>query len=366
MKVDKVYVLLEDDIEVLGNGQGHVFYRQYLPVKQYTALLKKHGIKSTFYVDMAHYLFLKRNVGKKDFGLQASYIEKTILHILNSEMEVQLHLHSQWVNAQLENNEIKVTNDWNIGMLSTAEQKHLVEEAIASLKRIIEMSGKSNPITSFRTGSWGMQPFATLYDLFLRLGIRTVMGPVKGLKIPKLGIDYTNMNTDKEPYYCEKTDVNKIGKEKDVIVLPMTPTYLTVIDLIRYVVYLKYGVFLGRYDKQLDLNNTVLSTKYDDPTAGKDVLNFSFKVFKTHLKMNTQPFWYLKKTFHRSYKAILKSDENFKLIIIETHSKDFKNTFKDIDRFFHHITTAYNNIEFITANELLNLVNENKLKPLQK
>ncbi len=231
-KAEKIYVLLEDDVEVLGNGQGHVFYREYLPVLRYVKLLRKYGLVGTFYVDMAHFIFLKDNALHKDFQVQADYIEKTILHLLENNMEVQLHLHSQWLNAKLENNEIQVTNLWNIGKLAPKEQHKLVTDAVGYLEAIINKSNKSNPITSFRTGSWGMQPFETLYDTFESLGINTVMGPIKGLKIPRLGIDYTQMQSDCQPYYCEKTDINKIGDKKGAIVLPMTPTYLNLIDLI--------------------------------------------------------------------------------------------------------------------------------------
>jgi hypothetical protein len=146
----------------------------------------------------------------------------------------------------------------------------------------------------------------------------------------------------------------------------MTPTYLNLIDLIRYSVQVKWKGFMKRYDHDLDLNKTVLKTVYNDPTQGKDIFNFSFRPFKTHLKMNAQPFWLLKKTFQRSYEMVLKSNHDFKLIVVETHSKDFKNSFGSIEKFFLHINTTYDNLEFVTANELLKLVNEKKVKPLVK
>ncbi|MFD0797131.1 hypothetical protein ACFQZJ_06645 [Maribacter chungangensis] len=366
MDKEKIFVLLEDDVEVLGNGQGHVFYREYLPVSRYLTLLKKYGLVSTFYVDMAHYLFLKENSHCKDFGLQAGYMEQTILNILKNGMEIQLHLHSQWVDAHLVDNEIQVTNMWNIGKLQQEEQVKLVTKAMESLTMIINKSDSINPITSFRTGSWGMQPYQTLYTIFEKLGIKTVMGPIKGLKIPRLGIDYTHMQSGHCPYYCKSSDINAIGDDKGSIVLPMTPTYLSLTDLIRYSVQVKWKGFLKKYDHDLDLNKTVLSTVYKDPTAGKDVFNFSLRPFKTHLKMNAQPFWLLKKTFRRSYEMVLHSKHDFKLMVVETHSKDFKNSFGSIEKFFDHITTKYDNLQFVTANELLKLVNEKKVKPLVK
>ena len=61
MKDKKVYILMEDDTEIFGNGTGHIMYRMYLPVVRYVAILKTYGARSTFYIDMAHWLFLRDN-----------------------------------------------------------------------------------------------------------------------------------------------------------------------------------------------------------------------------------------------------------------------------------------------------------------
>lgn len=58
---NKIKIILEDDNEILGNGNGHPVYRQYLPTKKYVELLNKYNIKGTFYIDIAHYLFLNEN-----------------------------------------------------------------------------------------------------------------------------------------------------------------------------------------------------------------------------------------------------------------------------------------------------------------
>ena len=63
----KIKILLEDDNEIKGNGSGHPLIRQYLPTRRYIEILNKHKIKGTFYVDMAHYIFLKDNESYKDF-----------------------------------------------------------------------------------------------------------------------------------------------------------------------------------------------------------------------------------------------------------------------------------------------------------
>ena len=52
--------------------------------------------------------------------------------------------------------------------------------------------------------------------------------------------------------------------------------------------------------------------------------NFFIKGYRTHMKINSQKFWYLKKTFQRSYKNIIKNNYKYKVIVIETHTKILK------------------------------------------
>ena len=41
-------------------------------------------------------------------------------------------------------------------------------------------------------------------------GIKLVMGPIEGLKINKLLVDYTGMHSSYFPYYASKNDIRKV------------------------------------------------------------------------------------------------------------------------------------------------------------
>lgn len=358
---NKIKILLEDDNEILGNGYGHPVFRQYLPTKRYVELLNKYDIKGTFYVDMAHYLFLKKNKEYSDFRFQIRSIEETINLLVENEMDVQVHLHSQWVNAKIEKDNIYVSEKWNIGQLTKDEQENLFHSGYSELARIIGVRMKS--LDSYKAGSWGIQPFNGLFDIFIKKGIKVVMGPIKGLKVDSLNLDYSLMESNYFPYFADKNDINKIGRKDGVVVLPMTPTYLNWFDLIRYMVELKLNSFLSR-DRSIDIGDIPDSIKRMQPLKGKDKLNYGLKPFKTHLKINAQKFWYLRNTFKRSYNFIQKSNTDYKLLIIETHTKDFKNSFDDIDKFLNYVTSNYSDVEFVTANEIVNDIKKNILKPL--
>ncbi len=366
MNDKKVYILLEDDTEIFGNGTGHIMYRMYLPVVRYVEILKKYKAKSTFYIDMAHWLFLRDNPHFEDFALQAELIEKTILHLLENKMEVQLHLHSQWANATIENDNVHVTEKWNIGQLAEDDQRRLFLEGSKHLQEIIAKAENQNRFNSFKAGSWGLQPFAVLYDEFKEQGVKIVLGPTKGLKLSVLDLDYTSMESEITPYYCRKDDINRIGDNKEIAIIPMTPTYLNWIDLIRYVWHVKFTGFMERHDKDMDIYGVPDKILNLNPVSNRDRIHSLKMPYKTNLKMNKQPYWYLKKTFKRAYKMVMKNDFEYKLIVLETHTKDFKNVFDDIDKFMEYLTINYTNLEFITTSDLVRHIDEGKLKPLLK
>lgn len=362
---NKIFILLEDDNEIKGNGSGHPLIRQYLPTKRYLDILNKYQIRATFYVDMAHYLFLKENEDFADFKFQATTIEQTIKMLFENNMDIQIHLHSQWVNAKINQNKIYVTKKWNIGQLDPDNQKLLFKKSYSALYKILKNYIKNPSLSSFKAGSWGLQPFATMFDVFKDAGIKLIMGPIEGLNIPDLNVNYNGLHSDYFPYYVSKNDIRKVDDKKDLVVLPMTPTYLNWPDFIRYIFEVKV---LNRFNKtnDIDIFNIPKEMIKLKPLEGKDKLNLGLKPFKTHLKINAQRFWYLKNTFRRSYNFILKSKSDYKLMVIETHTKDFLNNIDDIDKFFKHIKDKYKNIEFITSSDLISHINLKKLHPLNE
>ena len=360
---NKIRILLEDDNEILGNGLGHPCHRQYLPTKKYIEILNKFSIKATFFVDMAHYLFLKKNKDYKDFHFQAQTIKETIKLLVKNKMDVQIHLHSQWSGAKIEQDNVFVTDKWNIGMLSPKDQVLLFNKAYNELYEILnELNVKPN-LNSFKAGSWGLQPFNTLYDEFVNKGIKLVMGPIKGLKVKNLDLDYTNLHSDSRPYYASKEDINSVDYKKNIVVLPMTPTYLNWPDFLRYIFEVNFFGFF-KSDNDIDKYDVPKSIIQMKPLSGKDKLNFGIKPFKTHLKINTQKYWYLKNTFKRAYKNIKTSNYEYKLMVIETHTKDFIDTFSDIEKFFSYVKNNFSDVEFVTSSQIVEDISSNKLAPL--
>ena len=85
-----------------------------------------------------------------------------------------------------------------------------------------------------------------------------------------------------------------------------------------------------------------------------------------NFKDQAQKYWYIKKTFKRAYKKIKASDSKYKLLVIETHTKDFLYTFHDIEKFISYVKNNYDDIEFVTSSQIVKDINSNKLIPLNE
>ena len=53
-------------------------------------------------------------------------------------------------------------------------------------------------------------------------------------------------------------------------------------------------------------------------------------------------------------------------MVIETHTKDFLNTFSDIEKFFKFVKKNYKDVEFVTSSQIVEDISSNKLVPLDE
>ena len=168
-------------------------------------------------------------------------------------------------------------------------------------------------------------------------------------------IDYTKIKSKISPYYPNPENIIDIGNKDNLFIFPITPTHLNWLDLIRY--------YLEKKIEKILNSKPNLSGDYSKMKL-ENKINLSFNKFKTHMKINSHRYWYLKKTFERSYKNVVHNNFDYKVIVIETHTKDFKKNLQDIDKFFKYIIKNYKNIEFVTSNVILSDYYKKKFVPL--
>ncbi len=357
-------ILIEDDWEVMGNGLGNVAQLQYLPSMFFMKLAKRLGIKMTFMVDVVQQLVYNNHINSDyNIKLQKNLWDDTVLLMKSYGFDVQLHLHPQWMNANLKGDYFYLGNTWNFGRYNSSDQETLIRESINYLENLITPIDPDYKVIAYKGGSWGLQPSGDLLRNMEKYGIRVVMGVRKGMALPGNGVDYTTLEEPNMPYYPEYNDLCKISAEKkEIIVLPLH----IVTPGIKGLGFLAVDIFKRKISKK-DPMRHYYSGPVPEKITGLSPLSedskpkFPFINYKTHLKIGNQPYGYLKTSFDQVIKRL--SDTPFERIpiLIECHTKQYNTYYGDIERFLSYVLERYGDVaEFSSITDFLKEIDVEK------
>jgi hypothetical protein len=350
-------ILIEDDWEVMGNGLGNVAQLQYLPSMFFMKLAKRLGIRMTFMVDVVQQLVYKNHIHSDyNLKLQKGLWDDTVLLMKSYGFDVQLHLHPQWMNATLKGDYFYLGNNWNFGRYSAADQEILIGESINYLEDLITPVDPDYKVIAYKGGSWGLQPSGDLLRNMEKYGIRIVMGVRKGMALHGNGVDYTTLEEANMPYYPEYNDLCKISAEKkDIIVIPLqmvTPGIRGLsslaVDMVKRKISKKDSI-RHYYSSEVPSKITELSPLSEDSKP-----KFPFVNYKTHLKIGNQPYSYLKTSFDQVIKRLADTPFERIPVLIECHTKQYNNYYRDIEKFLSYVLERYGDIaEFSSLSDFL-------------
>lgn len=356
----KFYILLEDDWELKGNGLGNVAELQYLPTLFMMDLCEKLNIKMTFMVDVAQQLRFIDFQDNPEVKVQKELWDSTVKLMKQRGFDVQLHLHPQWLDAKYENGFFYVSESWNIGTYDDKQREKLVNHSVKYLNDLLQPIDSEHKITSFKPGSWGMQPSKGILENLCNAGIKLVIGIKKGLFIPNLQVDYRNLEEDTLPYYAVFDDITKISPEKTSVVslplLPYSPNLLTLIKLFMHSLIQK---IVAKFSDN-NYNKIPKSIKKLKP-LGKIKFKKSFRPYLTHLKLGDQPFGYLKDSFDEVIERLENLNVENVAVIIESHTKDYIGNYSNIEKFLNYIKKEYGSrAEFIDLTTFIHKIENNE------
>ena len=127
-------------IQKLGTMEMVRLKISYIPVSRYVTSLSKNHMRATFFVDMANYIYLSENDKGSD---DLHFFQETIHLLFRNGMDVQFHLHPQWL-PRIYNPLERIDSRWNIGLLTSVEISFLVSKG----KQILEDIGHPKYITN--------------------------------------------------------------------------------------------------------------------------------------------------------------------------------------------------------------------------
>lgn len=357
----KFTVLIEDDWEISGNGLGNVGDLQYVPAIRFMDIADSFGIKLTFMVEVAQQLcFIKHQEKDRNIKVQKELWDETVLMMIERGHDVQLHLHPQWLGAEYRDGYFFVNKQWNIGMYDKEVQENLIESSCNYLTLLIKPIYPAYTISAFKGGSWGLQPSENLLNTLSKNGIKIVMGVVKGLEIPEIGVDYKNLEEDTLPYHPNFNDITTVSKIKNEIkILPIPYYEPSLLKLYPYVKHKLKKKIISKLSKSSSGFNVPEEIKKNRPLQHRKKFNVSSKPFKIHLNIGDEPFSVLKNSFDATITRLRKLNQENIPIVIESHTKVFANNYQEIAKFFEYVLKTYSSeVEFSTLSDYVKKMNK--------
>lgn len=334
----KFVILLADDCEVMGNGNGNVADLQYLPSLSLMNIAEKHNIAITFMVDAAHRLAMKKLEHLPEIAIQARLWDDTVRLMWKRGFDVQLHLHPQWLSATYGDGIFTLGTNWNLGLYSPIEQRALITDAIALLNELLRPIDPNYHVCAFKAGAWGLQPSDEPLRALAENGITIVVGVRDGLVIPKQKIDYAHLDEPDLPYYPDFKNITRLAEAPcGLVVIPLQRYAPDPLTFFRYTLD-KLGWCLARKNDS-DYGKKAMGG--GNPLKDKKIFTFGLRPYITHLKIGDTPFAYLKNSFDTVIKRLRKLESEDIPVLIESHTKKYRGYCADIDRFIGYVLDRY-------------------------
>jgi hypothetical protein len=208
--------ILTFDYEVfLGQHTGTITNCVLNPTRQILEILKKNNAKAIFFVDATWLLFIKENI-PEDFRL----VEQQLKEITLAGSSVELHLHPQWINAEIARNEIrfKSFDTYRLHSLSKEELLDLFGKSIHLLESIT-----GQKIRCFRAGGFCIEPFSYIKAPFQKFGIKYDFSVVPGTSLKGGNVfDYDFSEAKYNGIYRFGNDVKLPDPEGSFIEVPLS------------------------------------------------------------------------------------------------------------------------------------------------
>lgn len=203
-------IVLTLDYELfLGEQTGNVDDCMIEPVRELASILKLNDSKMTIFWDISHYMRLQELApGNKKCRNDLEKIKESILSLAGAGHDIQMHIHSHWINSDFVNDSWVLNYDFfrlhNLE-LKTAKKGVILDylqKAVFTMEEVIKPVIPGYKVTMFRAGGYLLEPFELLIDAFKELGIRIDSSILPGITYNNhelTGFDYKNY--PQKPYY---------------------------------------------------------------------------------------------------------------------------------------------------------------------
>lgn len=203
-------ILFTVDYEIQGSGRGCPLELMVEPTDRMLALFDRFGAKATIMADVAEILRFRdylETTGDDRFHYRA--IVDQLRRCIQSGHDVQLHLHSSYLNAVFDGVGWKQDYDsYDLASLPLDRLRQIIGESKRWLEQLLTPVNPSYRCSIFRAANWSMQPSENLVRALVEHDFRIDTSVFQHGRYDDLvHFDYTHAHSDLCPWPASAHDV---------------------------------------------------------------------------------------------------------------------------------------------------------------
>jgi hypothetical protein len=229
-----INLILSLDYEIFGNGAGDVMRDIIEPTNRLLHICERHGAKLTIMFEVAEYWAFKQNEDKLGLDYSpAQVMAEQIQNAISRGHDVQLHLHPQWIGAELDDHIWRVKiNQWCIADLPHGlgddGDEYSIMGALSKGKKTLESLlcpiALAYECIAFRAGGFHIQPSRRVIAAMKAIGLAMDSSVVQGLYVqsPWWQSDFRDAVSNYGYWWTTADDVCRSGPEyEQILELPI-------------------------------------------------------------------------------------------------------------------------------------------------
>ncbi len=287
----KLALIFTNDWELYGDGSGDYFEVQHQPLIDLTSLMDGYGAKLSIMAEIFQQVKHEElSESNPDFVKIVDSWKEILRESYAKGHDVQLHIHPQWNEARLENNEWILGDNWSIGKRSKEQVEAFIQMGKTYLESTIQGVESNYKCEVYRAGAYYIEPSNNVIDTLKENEFICDTSVTKGTYVDNY-YDYRKAFSNILPWSIGKEGVTKKVESSSLIEIPINSAISIDSEVLKKFVpdvyyKLRFGVSLSEAEKTwMRERDKVKSIRYP----------VSRRAYKKHENKNLS--WYINKIF---------------------------------------------------------------------
>ena len=224
-----IYLALTHDWELRGDGSGDIEEIQFAPLRRLLAIYEKAGARTTILPDVMQQIrFRSLQDEHAELKRDADSWDEHAREAMRQGHDIQLHLHSQWSDAEYEKGRWQLRGDWSLLNYDPDPATRMISDCKSYLENVLRPVDPQYRCVAFRASALAIAPSAHLLSSLASLGIEIDMSMAGGVYLHNdtLQLDYRTCEETFLPYYPRMDDARRVSNQQEPIVcVPLNHFY---------------------------------------------------------------------------------------------------------------------------------------------